>query len=61
MNQKNLDLLSHVIDNVGFQSMDLEKMAMAVANYKEAEPDIMQAMLGVFANAICSHADKTRN
>lgn len=56
MNQNNLDLLSYVIDNVGFESMDLDKMGVAVANYRETEPTVVQAMLGVFANALASHA-----
>lgn len=56
MNQNNLNTLSYVSENIGFQSMELDKMGMAVANYKETEPTVVQAMLGVFANALASHA-----
>lgn len=58
MNQNNLNTLSYVSENIGFQSMDLDKMGMAVANYRETEPTVVQAMLGVFANALASHASR---
>lgn len=58
MNQNNLNTLSYAIENIGFQGMDLESMSMAVANYHETEPAIVHAMLGVFANALASHASR---
>lgn len=56
MNQNDLNTLSHVIESIGFQSGELDNMAMAIANYRETEPAIVQAMFTVFANALHAQA-----
>lgn len=56
--QNQLNTLSYALEQVGFQSMDLEQTGMAIANYNETEPSIVQAMMTVFANAISANAQR---
>lgn len=58
MTQNDLNTLSHAIERIGFQSMDLEQTSIALANYKETEPAIVQAMLTVFSNAIYAQSEQ---
>ncbi len=56
--QNQLNTLSYALEQVGFQSMDLEQTGMAIANYNETEHSIVHAMMTVFANAISANAKR---
>ena len=56
--QNQLNTLSYALEQVGFQSIDLEQTGMAIANNNETEPSIVQAMMTVFANALSANAKR---
>lgn len=54
--ENQLNTLSYVLEQIGFQSMALDDTCLALINYKESEPSIVHAMLQVFGGAIGSQA-----
>ena len=57
INQDQLNILSYALEQVGTQSQFLEEAAHALINFRETEPSIVRANVGVFARSLSLQAE----